>query len=344
MQPPCLQYIPAEAKAVLISVNPSAGRPGRQALVATAVELLTAQGLKVQVFSNLDETSALASELQARGELRAVVGAGGDGTISLLANRMPPEIPLAVLPIGTENLFAKYLQLKDLEQVVSALVRGAVVQLDVGRLRSAVHPSRPDSPTMERIFLLMVSCGFDAEVIHRLHSRRAGNITQLSYAKPILNTIRTYEYPELRLYWDEPTEPDALAAQLSSPLRARWAFAFNLPCYAWGLKFTPSASGTDGCLDLCTLRRGSLWQAVKYLFAVLRQRIGGQKDCTMTRLRKFRVEADLPTPVQADGDPVGYLPLEVDVIPGRLRMVAPESWAKEHGFVANASHDPVANS
>lgn len=344
MKPPSLQYIPATAQRVLVSVNPTAGRRGRQALVATAVEMLTAQGLQVQVFSNLEETSALASELHARGELRAVMGAGGDGTMSVLANRMPPEIPLAVLPIGTENLLAKYLQMKDLEQVVPALVRGAVVQLDVGRLRSAVHPSRPDSPIMERIFLLMVSAGFDAQVIHRLHSDRQGNITQLSYGKPILNTIRTYEYPELRLYWDPLSEPDARAAELSSPLSARWAFAFNLPCYAWGLKFTPSASGTDGCLDLCTLKRGSLWQAVKYLFAVLRQRIGGQKDCTMTRLRQFRMEADSPTPVQADGDPVGYLPLEVDVVPGRLRIVAPEGWAREHGFAASASSDHVASS
>ncbi len=336
MNPPPLEYVSSDSRYILISVNPNAGRRGRQALVGRAVAALSERGLQVRIITDLNETVANAEKLHAAGDLRAVVGAGGDGTISLLANRVPPQIPLAVLPIGTENLLAKYLQTRDLDQVIAALVGGAVVRLDAGRLRSAVHPSDPDAARIEQIFLLMVSCGFDAQVIHRLHSTRSGNITQLSYGKPILNTLRTYDYPELRLYWNEEAETVEHPPGLQSPLRARWAFAFNLPCYAWGLKFTPNASGSDGYLDLCTLRRGSLWQAVKYLYAVLRQRIGGLEDCSMVRLRHLRVEADSPVPIQADGDPAGYLPMELDVLPQRVKLIVPTSWAQQHGFVQGA--------
>ena len=52
-----------------------------------------------------------AEQTLAAGTLRAVVAAGGDGTIRLIAKRTPPGTPLAVLPLGTENLLARYLEL-----------------------------------------------------------------------------------------------------------------------------------------------------------------------------------------------------------------------------------------
>ena len=52
-----------------------------------------------------------AAQLLTAGQLRAVVAAGGDGTIRLIAEQTPPGTPLVVLPLGTENLLARYLEL-----------------------------------------------------------------------------------------------------------------------------------------------------------------------------------------------------------------------------------------
>ena len=41
----------------------------------------------------------------------------------------------------------------------------------------------------------MIGCGFDAEVVRRVHLERDGHITRLSYLKPIWESIRSYEYP-----------------------------------------------------------------------------------------------------------------------------------------------------
>lgn len=341
-----LQYLPASADHVVISVNPRAGRRGRLHRAEQVAQTLTERGWHVRVVTQLAEVVELAADLSSRGRLRAVVGAGGDGTMHLLANTLPPEIPLATLPLGTENLLAKYLWLNDLEKVVEAIDHGAVVALDTGYLRCASAPGDAAAPPLERVFLLMVSCGFDALVIHDLHDSRSGNITHLAYAKPILRAIRSYEYPELRLYWDVDGEAGAdVACRVgvtpeangNGPLPpnqpqlvSRWAFAFNLPCYAWGLKFTPEANGVDGHLDVCVLKRGSLWQAARYLLAVLRQRLRGRHDVAFQRVSRFRVEADAVVPVQADGEPAGFLPLEVGVLPGRVRLIVPERWAATH--------------
>ncbi len=341
-----LQFVPATADQILISVNPRAGRRGRGHRAQQVAQALTDRGWQVQVISPLDEIAETAARLHEQGRLRAVVGAGGDGTMHVLANTLPAEIPLAPLPLGTENLLAKYLWMNDLPAVIEALHEGALTHLDAGHLRCEASPHTSSSVPLERVFLLMVSCGFDAKVIHRLHDSRQGNITHLAYVKPILHAIRTYDYPELRLYWDleEAGGVPASLAPLAQPgaasrmrslrqqpqLVSRWAFAFNLPCYAWGLKFTPQASGTDGCLDVCLLQRGSLWQAFRYLFAVLRQRLQGMPDVAFQRLSRFRVEADTPVPVQVDGEPSGFLPMDIGVLPGRLRLIVPRRWAAAH--------------
>jgi diacylglycerol kinase (ATP) len=36
-----------------------------------------------------------------------------------------------------------------------------------------------------------------------------------------------------------------------------------------------------------------------------------------------RIESDVPVPYQLDGDPGGYLPLEIEVLPNRLTLIVP---------------------
>ena len=89
----------------------------------------------------------------------------------VVVNSIPVGVPLAILPLGTENLLAKYLQIPpDPERVADLICAGRTVPLDAGRANG-------------RIFLLMVGCGFDAEVVRRLHAAREGHISHLDYAK-----------------------------------------------------------------------------------------------------------------------------------------------------------------
>ncbi|HVW02620.1 MAG TPA: hypothetical protein VHB77_19850, partial [Planctomycetaceae bacterium] len=46
-------------------------------------------------------------------------------------------------------------------------------------------------------------------------------------------------------------------------------------------------------------------------------------DVQRIRGRKFRFEADVPIPLQVDGDPAGMLPAEFSVLPGALQVYAP---------------------
>jgi diacylglycerol kinase family enzyme len=237
--------------------------------------------------------------------------------VSLVANRTPERTPLAVLPLGTENLLAKYLEIgADPQQLSRVIAAGWCVPLDAGQAGN-------------RLFTLMAGCGFDADVVRRLHRRRTGHIHHLSYAKPILDSIRKYQYPELRVHYAPAAAP---AGELSEQIVARWVFVVNLPRYAGGLSFAPQASGTDGLLDVCTFKEGSLWSGVMYLSGVMLGQHEAMHDFVRVQTRRVLIESAGTAPYQLDGDPGGELPVEIRVLPGRLTLLSSRMWAARQGF------------
>ncbi len=296
---------------VIIAVNPSAGATATEQAATELLDLLTKKGLGARIESNIETIIRLTKTKSL--DLRAVVAAGGDGTIALLANRLPPTTPFAILPQGTENLLAKHLLIPNQpEKVADMIGEGLWAELDAGRANG-------------QLFLVMASCGFDAEVVHQVHKSRKGHIRHWAYAKPIINSIRKYRYPTVSIYCDEDKKP----------IRVKWAFVFNVPRYAMGLPIAEDADGLDGYLDLCAFRGGNLINGLVYLFGVVARRHRYWRDTRIARARRFRIQADdaqTEVPYQVDGDPGGYLPLTIEVVPKRLKMIVPRQWAIQHKF------------
>ena len=317
--------LPPEADHVLVAYNPRAGARSAVAEVDELVDALRGRGFQVEPFTDLAPLSERVAELLETGRLRALVGAGGDGTAAELINRTPAGVPFVMLPGGTENLLSKYLgQPRGVSPVVEIIDRGLVVQLDAGHIKGGSHETG-------RYFLLVVSCGIDADVVRHLHANRDGHIRHLSYVKPIWQSIRNYHYPEVRVYFRNARsshEPDEWQM-----VRARWALVTNLPRYARGLKFAPRAVGTDGLLDLCMFRKGSFLSGLKYLSGAAFGIHDKFADCNIATATHVRLESDdQEVPVQLDGDPGGHLPVEMSVVPGRLSLLVSEAWAAGQGI------------
>lgn len=296
----------ASPKTVVISMNPKSGAMDRRTIVDQLAQQLSLHGLQVRVLTDIEAVKRDVAELSQGNEceLLAVVAAGGDGTVALLANCLPPLTPLAILPLGTENLLAKYLNLTcDPKRVASSIVNGRTIRLDAGKANG-------------QLFLVMASCGFDADVVHRLHSERTGHIHHWSYAKPIFGAIGQYRYPKVRIYLDGETKP----------VSAKWAFIFNVPRYAMNLPIVADADPGDGELDLCTFRGGNLVRGLFYLGGILLRQHRKWKFSHFQRFTHLRMESDERVPYQLDGDPGGVLPLEIEVIPKFLRIFVSPDW------------------
>lgn len=341
---PQAERLSTSARRVVVCVNPKAGPRGSGARGGQLVAALEARGLDAELLSDLEDACRTARRYHGQASLRALVAVGGDGTAAAVANRTPEGLPIALMPGGNENLLARYLDL-DLspEALAEVIAEGITVRLDAGRAG-------------DRLFLIMFSAGFDAEVVQRVHCERRGHISQLGYLKPIAETIRSYEYPPIRIACPaaHPAATSRLGEGEAAPgsggagvpretcrrpgptgdeeggpmgaettVEARWLFSFNLPCYGGGFRLMPTARGADGWLDVCVFQGAGWWNALRLLASVLAGVHTSLSDCVTFRAERLRVESPARVPYQLDGDPGGYLPVEIEVVPRRLRLVVP---------------------
>jgi len=295
-----------EGDRVVVAFNPFAGSGDRHSRVMRLATHLDNGGLRTTICHDADALVELVHRYQEQGELRGVVAAGGDGTFSLVANSLPSPTPLTIFPLGTENLLARYLgHTANPRELARLLHQGRPLALDAGVAN-------------DRLFSLMTGCGFDGEVVDRLHRTRKGNIRHWSYIKPMLSTIRTYAYPRLTVRILEPSG--------SSPIECCWAFVINVPRYAFGLQVDPQASPCDGQLNVVTFQTGSFCAGLSYLSAVVIGSHTRRDDVCFRTATRVQIEAESPARYQLDGDPGGELPVEIRCAPGRLRVIVSPQW------------------
>ena len=304
---------------VLVSVNPKAGRKSPRKRAERLATALRQKGFLVEIHTDLDVVSNRANDLFKKGTLRALVGVGGDGTAAELTNRTICGVPITLLPSGTANLIAKYLKLPfNPEKAADLIESGKTIMFDVGRANG-------------RLFLVMVSAGIDADVVNGVHAAReksfkqekkkGGHISYLSYLRPIFKSIASYRYPQITT--------EIIAPPGTASITGKWSFVFNLPRYGWGLPLVPKCVGVDKKLDFCVFQKGRLGMALLDVFFAqlgslhrfLPNTKLGQASCFKISVSPDASEMNVP--FQLDGDPGGFLPVEIEIIPDRFTALAP---------------------
>jgi diacylglycerol kinase family enzyme len=245
---------------------------------------------------------------------RCIIAVGGDGTVAALVNERP-KVPITVLAAGTENLFANHFRLsRDPVKLAAMIVQGCVARLDLGLTRT-------------RRFTLMAGIGFDADVVTRHHVARVGRggvsrpTHRAMYVAPVLRSSLRYGFPKLTVKVVDPGHDETLIGST--------VFLFNLPRYALGLPFAPSAIGDDGLLDLVVFRDPGPFRALHYLWLVLRGVHLENQGVQHRKVRKAVISTSERVPFQLDGDPGGFVDSgqdegwSVEVLPAAIEVLVP---------------------
>jgi YegS/Rv2252/BmrU family lipid kinase len=238
---------------------------------------------------------------------KAVVAAGGDGTIALaLRGTAGTEVPVALLPFGTGNQLALNFDVPvSLEDSVRVAVEGTVERIDLGRIGGDY-------------FALIAGAGLDADVMASATTELKNRLGFLAYFIGGLKHVITPRSAKYRIVADD-TELE-IEASMVLLANAGVLGAGGLPVE---LRVAPRTSFQDGLLDVAIFAPRHLPDMAGMLWRMAMHKYSGDDRMIFLQAKKVLVESDPPVAAQIDGEVGGETPIEAEVVPLAGRILVP---------------------
>lgn len=235
----------------------------------------------------------------------AIVAAGGDGTVSGVADGMAHSgTPMGIVPVGTGNTLARDLGIPIDSAEALDLLTGAHEVKEVDGMR-----------VDDRFFVLNVSIGISSLIMRHTEYQQKRRFGFLAY---IWQGVRW-------LVGLQPRRFTVVTDEESRQIRASEVVIANsrligMPPFGWG----DHVLLDDGRLDICLVCARTAPDYIRLSANILLGRPRQDPDIRyLSAKRSIRVETDRPLPVQGDGDVIGQTPLGVEVVPSALRVIVP---------------------
>ena len=296
---------------VIVFVNSMAGGGRARSYMAKIQELFESFHVHAQ-FAVTNSAAELESSAQiaiSHGR-RALFAMGGDGTFQALANAaFGAGTLLGIVPVGGGNDFAAALGLPDDPvKAAEAILRGNPRFVDLVRVRTAEGRTR--------LYVGGGGIGLDAEAARYASGAYRWLPGRLRYIASALRALVGFVPIEVRI--------DFLGSEHSSwESKALLAAVLNSPTYGAGLRLAPGASLDDGWLHVVLIEDIGTFEVLRLL-----PRLTGSGELRTSRVkrwraRKVRLAARTPSLFHGDGEILGTTPLEIEVVPRAVQVLAP---------------------
>jgi YegS/Rv2252/BmrU family lipid kinase len=306
----------------LVIVNPKAdgGRAGRTFGGVRSVFERRLGAMEVAFTSGPGHAIGLARQAARQG-ISPIVAVGGDGTLHEVVNGVLDSGASAAVGYvghGTGGDFRRTLGLEHrLDAYVEAIARGRERRVDAGRVR---YRDR-DGADQTRWFLNVLSAGLGGLVDQRIaHTTRAlGN--RAAYLLASLGALGACRRGRLRC-----------RASLGGEARDRSLSAYMIAVcngrfFGGGMNVAPMAKPDDGRFEVVSMDAPN-----KMAFAAYSRRIYGGTHLNAPGVDHFacdRIAIDLENVdardvflLDVDGEPLGGLPVEIELVPQAVRILS----------------------
>lgn len=241
-----------------------------------------------------------------------IIAAGGDGTVNEVVDGLAgvpgalDAVRLAMIPLGTMNVFARELGLPLRPPAAWRLIQtGAERRVDLGRVEWTEAGRR-----RARHFVQLAGAGLDSRAIARVRWAAKQWTGPLAYALA---------------GWQAWRGPQPLVEMTAGTRRRAGELVLigNGRFYAGPLPMFPEARPDDGLLEVRVFARVTGLTLVRFALAWLTRRplrVPGTQDL---RAEHLEITAAAPVPIEVDGENVGVTPGVFTVSPRALRVLAP---------------------
>jgi diacylglycerol kinase family enzyme len=292
-------------------VNPVAGRNRAGPLADDLAERLRGAGATVRLARTTGPGDAgrLVADLAPDATDRVVV-VGGDGTLREAVNARPLPLPwpLGLVPVGTANVVGRELRMpltSEGEPHARALLTAE--PWSVNALELTYDDGRRE------IAVANLGVGLDAEVVRAVSMARAKRHGLGGYAvwvQPILATVARYRAPRLRVRVDGARLVEASAVVVQGGRS-----------YGGVFELSPTTSLDAPTMSVALVMSERRRDLFRLLARALVKRAAGDQDLVLLPAREIRIESDRQAGLQTDGDPGGYTPVTVRLVPKALTLL-----------------------
>ena len=288
-------------KRITFIVNPISGGKDKRNVLAAIGRYLDLSLFRYEVLQT--EKAGDATEMARACASDIVVAVGGDGTVSEVAKGLlGSEKALGILPCGSGDGLALHLGIsRDPVRAVKALNGDCIVRMDTGRM-----DGRP--------FFCTAGVGLDADVAFDFAgSGRRGLGTYVTTA------------------WDnwKHRRPETYVVETDTETWAGPAmFVTVANANQWGneARIAPKASLCDGLLDVTVVQPFATVEIPDLAARLMAGKADSSRHVRTFRSARVHLHREHPGPAHFDGDPFeAGTDLELDVLPGSLRVVIPSS-------------------
>ena len=222
---------------------------------------------------------------------------------------------MGFIPFGTGEDLQRTLEIpSDVVRAVDILAAAAQASIDVGKAAFVAHDGSP----VERYFVNLLSLGMGGDVALRAKnflSPLLGGKVAFLYAT--VAVFARFRGKQVRLALDEELEPSEFFISNVAIGNGRYHGGGMHPC--------PQAVMNDGLLEVTTIDYLTMFEFVRDINYLYSDDIYRYPKARHFRARKIVAQSDETTYIEIDGEALGRLPLEVNVLPSSLRVVVPST-------------------
>jgi diacylglycerol kinase (ATP) len=227
---------------------------------------------------------------------------GGDGTLNrYLDLLLEAQITVLMVPTGSGNDFAMANGVRnagDAMRVFKDWASGSGETRMVDIAEVDLHDAH--GVVQQRHFSCCVNIGVDAEAVYRANRLPNWLKARGGYLIGALLALVEFRPQSYTIVSD------------ASATETLWFIAgLNTPTYGGGLKIAPHASVTDGKLELALCGDVSPFTLLRYIPRLFSGRVRDIPFLHFQTVTSVRVETATPQPVCADGEVLGFTPVEV---------------------------------
>ena len=289
---------------VFVIVNPASGQD--ETILNTINKIFRATGLDwdIAITKKAGDASRLAQQAAASGDVDVVAIYGGDGSVmEAAAGLIGSEVPLAILPGGTNNVMSVELGVPKALTDAAALIGGAPARIrpvDMGRLN-------------DKLFILRVGIGYEAVINETADREMKDRLGGFAYSLAGLKSLKDPPLARYKLTLDGQVEE----------LEGLWVMIANSASLgAPNLNLVHDIDVSDGLLDVIVVRERDLDSLMSVVTSIADVELIG-KPLPHWQVREVLIGADPPMAVTGDGEIWDPTPLSASVIPHAVKILVP---------------------